>query len=292
MKDIARRLIQRAPLKLRRQAHFLKAHHRLPNLRRPRTFSEKVNWRILRDRRDLISWTCDKLEMKSYASASGAGVEVPKTLWTGTDVSELERFDFPERWILKANHRSQCVYPGVGQPELSTLREATSGWLDNWQAEQLGEWAYSKATPLIMLEEWIGDGPDAPSDYKFFVFAGRVEMIQLDVNRFSGHEVRLYNRDWHPLGASKGLWKDAAVIPAPENLHEMIQIAESLGSPFDFMRIDLFSTSRGVYFGETTPYPGGGLSPFSPRAFDLELGMKWLLPDDSARSSVSPRDAK
>jgi hypothetical protein len=33
------------------------------NFRRPRTFNEKVNWRILNDRRDRIVAACDKMRM-------------------------------------------------------------------------------------------------------------------------------------------------------------------------------------------------------------------------------------
>lgn len=213
--------------------------------------------------------------MKEFASKSLSGVKVPRTLWAGTDLQELDQFDFPDRWILKANHRSQCVYIGEGKPNTSTLMQATQGWLDDWQAAQLGEWAYSSANPAIILEEWIGDGANVPEDYKFFVFHGRVELIQLDQDRFTGHQMSLYDRDWRPIRASKALWKNAEEILAPKNLEKMIDIAESLGKQFDFMRIDLFNTKAGIYFGETTPYPGGGLSRFEPRSFDLELGRKW-----------------
>ena len=277
MKNLARRMIRLVPLPLRRRLYFLKAHHRWPRLGHPLTFNEKVNWRILNDRSESLEWTCDKLLMKEFASKSPSGVMVPKTLWAGTNLEELAALDFPERWILKANHRSQCVYIGEGQPSASVLGSATEGWLDDWQAAQLGEWAYSSATPVIILEEWIGNGAHVPEDYKFFVFHGRVEMIQLDQDRFTGHQMSLYDRNWRPVEASKALWKDAGRVSKPVNLEQMISIAESLGRQFDFMRIDLFDTDSGIYFGETTPYPGGGLSRFKPRSFDLELGRKWKL---------------
>lgn len=278
MKSVIRSILTKMPLQPRRQLYFLKAHRAWPNFSSPKTFNEKVNWRIINDRREVLSWTCDKLRMKDFAQKSDAAVSVPRTLWSGTDISELVDLSFPDRWILKANHRSQCVFPGKGSPDLDTLQAATDGWLDNWQGNQLGEWAYEFARPLILLEEWIGNDDEPPSDYKFFVFHGRVELIQLDQNRFSGHQIALYDRGWNPLGATKGLWEDAGVTPEPAHLQEMIEIAESLGKDFDFMRIDLFDTDFGIFFGETTPYPGGGLSPFEPKSFDLELGSKWSLP--------------
>jgi hypothetical protein len=58
----------------------------------------------------------------------------------------------------------------------------------------------------------------------------------------------------------------------------MIKLAEEIAAEFDFMRVDLFDTPHGVFFGETTPYPGSGLSPFSPNSFDYFLGSHWSLP--------------
>ena len=51
MKTVGRRLIKHAPLALKRKLYFLKAHHRWPNLGQPVSFNEKVNWRIVYDRR-------------------------------------------------------------------------------------------------------------------------------------------------------------------------------------------------------------------------------------------------
>src|ERR1700742_3390832 len=48
------------PLRLRRQVLYARHQRRLLNLRNPERFTEKVNWRIVRDRRELLAWTCDK----------------------------------------------------------------------------------------------------------------------------------------------------------------------------------------------------------------------------------------
>ncbi len=57
------------PLPARRRYLYLAGHRRLPRLRNPRTFTEKISWRILHDRRPTLAWTCDKLAMKDYARA-------------------------------------------------------------------------------------------------------------------------------------------------------------------------------------------------------------------------------
>lgn len=279
------------PVRLRRRLLYLKAHRRLLNLTEPITFNEKVNWRILHDRRPLLAWTCDKVEMKRNVALLDSAVLIPRTLWQGTDLQELKDRSFPDRWILKANHRSQCVYIGRGRPDLEALSEATDGWMTSFQATNLGEWAYEVANPSFLLEEWIGDEDQPPSDYKFFVFHGVVRMIQVDEDRFQQHRLSLFTRDWERIQASKDLWDGTSTVGRPANLPEMIRIAESAARNFDFMRIDLFDTPNGVYFGETTPYPGGGLSPFSPKSFDSELGAFWHLPNLSTRDQQRSSEA-
>ena len=61
----ANKTIQRTlPQRLKRHVLFLRFHRKWGNFAHPRTFSEKVNWRILYDRRPELTWTCDKLESK------------------------------------------------------------------------------------------------------------------------------------------------------------------------------------------------------------------------------------
>ncbi len=41
-----------------------------------------------------------------------------------------------------------------------------------------------------------------------------------------------------------------------------------------------------VWFGELTPYPGGGVIRYEPREFDHELGAYWTLPSRRAVSAA------
>ncbi|HEY1969484.1 MAG TPA: ATP-grasp fold amidoligase family protein [Pseudonocardia sp.] len=266
------------PLPIRRHILYTKSHRRLPNLRNPKRFSEKTNWRIVFDRRELLAWTCDKQRMKEMV-AQISGLYIPQTLWFGTDVRELGDVDLPDWWVLKPNHRSQAIYFGRGQaPEAASLTKITRDWMRDVQAKELGEWAYSRARPAMIAEEWIG-GHEPPEDYKFFVFNGEPLFVQVDTTRFTGHRRSFYRiPDWEPVDVVH-LYPPAPPVPKPAHLNEMVRIASGVGSPFDFMRVDLYDTERhGVTFGETSPYPEGGLGPFQPAAFDIELGRAWTLP--------------
>lgn len=274
--------ICKLPVGVRRRALFACSNRRIPHFKNPLTFNDKVNWRILYDRRQLLEWTCDKLVMKEHARGV-SGLYIPRTLWAGTDLHELASAGLQEHWILKPNHRTGHVYFGHGQPDIEQLSVVTAAWLRPFEAENLGEWAYSKARPMLLAEEVLGTPGSPPPDYKFFVFDGDVAAIQVDVGRHSIHQRRLYLPDWSPLNVQYGKYALPALEPPPAGLDRMLAAAAELGSGFDFIRVDLYNISGTVYFGEFTPYPTSGLDRFIPASFDTELGARWKLPEQSHR---------
>lgn len=260
---------------------FYRAHNRFPRLRRPSTFTEKINWRVLFDRRDLLSWTCDKLQMKEEARRRDPDIAVPRTIWHGTDLAELAALPLPERWVLKANHASQRVHLGTGRPSVAELERVTEGWLErSFQDTSYREWAYAHAARCLVVEEWIGDADGtAPPDLKFFCFDGEVAMIAIHLSRFSDHTVAFYDPSWRKLPVTVPGNPAVPDVPEPENLDALLDHARRLSAGFDFIRVDLYNTARGVYLGEFTPYPASGFVVFEPTTFDQDLGRLWTLPD-------------
>lgn len=257
--------------------------------REPRTFNEKVNWRVLYDRRDRIGAVCDKLRMKEMARAAypGADLLIPKTLWAGTDLREAPDLTALPPWVLKPNHSSGHVLFGPdADTDVATLERLTRPW---WKRTplNLGEWGYSQAEPLLLLEERIPT-PDGvpPVDYKFFVFDGRVELIQVNRDRFGSQTATFLDTDWNRLPVC---WRIMPVAdePRPPELETMLRMASELGADWDFIRVDLYAVDGSVWFGEYTPYPGSGYLRYRPRRFDFEQGRHWTLPDlDATPASV------
>ncbi|HET6732823.1 ATP-grasp fold amidoligase family protein [Mycobacterium sp.] len=275
-----RRLLGVLPVPLVRHAFHLTMIHKPGNFRQPRTFNEKVNWRILYDRRDRIVAACDKMRMKAMARAAylGADLRIPETYWYGTDLRDAPDLAGLPPWVLKPNHSSGHVVLGPDpQTDVAALLEQTRDWWKRTPLE-LGEWGYGEARPLLLLEERIPtrDG-SPPADYKFFVFDGRVELIQVNRGRFDDQTATFLDADWNRLPVR---WRIRPVAdePRPAELDTMLEIARTLGSGWDFIRVDLYAVDGSVWFGEYTPYPGGGLLRYTPRQFDAEQGRHWQLP--------------
>jgi hypothetical protein len=200
-------------------------------------------------------------------------------VWSGTDVGALAAEDLPERWVLKPNHGTMRVHIGAGRPDVAELRRITAGWLDEPLYRSRGEWVYSQARRLLLVEEFLGSG-EPPVDHKFLAFDGRVELVQVDTGRFGDHRRRLYTRDWTPVDVVEDV-APGPLAPPPATLPRMLEVADTLGAAFDFVRVDLYDVDGEVWFSELTPYPGGGLDRFDP-ALDELLGRRWRLPPRSA----------
>ncbi len=264
----------------RREFWYVQKYRRLGRLRHPVLFTEKINWRILYDRRPILAWTCDKLRMKDEAALHG--VATPKTYWHGQDLRELVGVQLPQWWVLKPNHRCGLVHFGHGPitaSDVPKLEALSRGWLDDFEATRLGEWAYSQARRFLLVEEMLGDAESPPADYKIYVFDGRPHLITMATDRHRLLALRHYTASWQPLPFDFGQ-HTAALAPPPPNLETMLHAAGRLAAPFDFMRVDLYNVNGVVYLGEFTPYPNGGWHPKLPVELDRELGALWPLPTE------------
>lgn len=61
----------------------------------------------------------------------------------------------------------------------------------------------------------------------------------------------------------------------PDNLTDMIKVAEELSKGFKFLRVDLYNVEDKIYFGELTFYPAAGMGAFVPEEWDEKLG-NWI----------------
>lgn len=269
-----RRLLTPIPDSMLRQIMYRRRFGRWGNFKTPERFTEFLTQRMLQDRSPDIAWTCDKRAMKKFAAEHTPWINVPETLWHGDDLDQLDLSTLPDHWVIKPNHRSKAVHFGDRGTTLDELRRVTKGWLLPYDRIAVGEWAYTQARREIIIEPRIGGGLPL-TDFKIFVFHGRVRILHTDLGRFTDdfQEV-FYDRDWEPLDITNGLSR-GAVAPRPKNFDQMVRAAEALGSGYDFMRVDLYNLDGELWFGELTPYPSGGMDPFSPDSVDLQLGAWW-----------------
>ncbi|MEX5300225.1 ATP-grasp fold amidoligase family protein [Kocuria sp. CPCC 205292] len=274
-----RKLLPHLPMKVKRHVLWWMTYRR-PVPRNPQTFMEKVHWRITNDRREIIARGGDKVEMKKHAASACPSVLIPETLWYGDDLDSIADTDWGCEWVLKPISGAGYAEFGHGSLLSSGI---DLGAVKSWRYEEAvtvqGEWAYSQARSGYLIERKIPtSNGDLPNDHRFFVFDGVVKLVQVDSPRFQGVRRRFYTPEWEPLEDRHGDKRLADVVSRPVNLNVMLRMASEIGAEYDFIRVDLYDTPDGIYFGEITPYPTGGLTKFSNHQFDLKLGRAWILP--------------
>lgn len=282
LRPLHRRIAGSLPPMLRRSYLYTAGTGRILNVRSPRTFCEKINWRILEDRRPRLVEVCDKLRMKEIARDAVASEEmlrIPRTLWHGTDVREIPAALWSGDWVLKPNHSSGRVLLSPDSRDPEQIHRATVNWLEEEQFSRLGEWGYSRARRLILMEEMI-PGVQPLTDYKIHCFDGEPAYTLALMGRFDARRppaCTAFDNRWVPQSVR---FDDSGAvdIERPRRLGDMLEVARRLSAGWDYLRVDLYAIGEDIWFGELSPYPGGGVMKISPSSFDRHLGDLWTLP--------------
>jgi hypothetical protein len=259
-----------------------KSAHKEFCLFKPRTFNQKLFYKMIYDRRPLLITFADKLEAREYVRAKIGGDILVELLAVADRPEEIKFEQLPQPFVLKANHGSGYVriVRDKSREDESGLRRTCWQWLSLNYGESTGEWVYKSIPPKIMVESFLDAGNgEPPNDYKFFVFNGKVFMIQVDMDRFTGHRRDLFTTEWKRLDVRYVHPSANRLIPKPACLETMLKMAECLGAEVDFVRVDLYEVGGRVFFGELTNFPENGGGRFQPREFDALLGAQWQIDD-------------
>lgn len=252
-------------------SRFKRTFGRYPNIRAPRTFSEKMATRKAFDSNPIFATWCDKLAARRWAADRLGRDMAPRVLCAGDAVPAI----LPPQFMAKANHGSgwfkafDLMQPGA---DTAAIREEMAGWLARSYGEDKHEEAYSEARRAVILEELL---PDV-RDVRAFVFDGRVEVIMTEAAyRAPGHVRDFYDRENQWLPASQ-LVANNPTRTRIDDIAPAIAAAETLGRGVDHVRVDFVESRGRLYFVEMTPFASGGNLPFSA-GFDEWLGEFWTM---------------
>lgn len=251
-----------------------------PDIDNPTKSNEKIQHRKFRRYDTRYSEISDKHAVRSLV-AEKIGEEILTDVYHITDDPESIPFDsLPDRYVVKPNHMSgQILFVDSNDNvDVEEIKRQCVQWLEATYGQSKGEYWYADIPPKILVEENLNrNSHNLLKDYKFYVFHGRVEYIQVNSNRFTNLEQRFYDRDWKPYDFVR-VYPLASPIDKPCNLARMIDVAETLAGEFDFMRVDLYQLEDGlIKFGELTPAPGSGIEPFKPPQVNVIFGEYWNL---------------
>jgi hypothetical protein len=270
-------LIETLPPEASLKLQFVRYQRRIPNFRKPRLFTEKVQYRKLHDRNPMLPLYADKVTAKHLVADILGSEWVIPTLWSGTALPPREERNWPLPYVIKANHGCEMniFVRSAADQNWDEIESKVNEWLSiSYYNKVRQEWLYSQIRPQILIEPFIGNSEELPIDFKFFVLNGRAEYIQVDTGRENEHNHRraFYDRSWNKQPFTLKYPLAESTLPKPASLERMMAAAERLAKDTPFARVDFYEIGGNPLFGEMTFYPSSGLAAFSPFEYDQLLG--------------------
>lgn len=256
----------------------IRFHKRFPNLRDPKTLSEKIAWRKLHDRDPRMPALADKIGVKELMAARfGADFVIP-TMAVFESEREIDFGALSYPCLIKANHGSNMNLFLMARPaNENKVRARLRRFLRMKYYAVREEWAYSHVKPRLLVEPYINGGNHGLVDYKVHTFHGRAYAIEIVTDRYTAHYGAMFDTDWNEIPCLFGAAKGPNPIPRPSQLERMIAYAEQIGQEFSYVRVDFYEIAGKAVFGEITFYPGGGVDVVEPPEYDLIFGNQWDL---------------
>ena len=250
------------------------------NLECPQTFSEKLQWLKLYDRKPEYTRMVDKYEAKKYVADIIGDEYIIPTLAVYNSTAEIDLDALPDRFVLKCTHDSGSV--AICKDKKTFKRDEAFAMLERglkknyfWENR---EWPYKNVKPRIIAETYMEDiGTGELRDYKFFCFDGKVKALFIAEDRQGDEETKFdfFDADFHHLDIRNG-HPNANVPPAkPLSFEKMKEMAEKLSQNIPHLRVDFYEANGKIYFGELTFSHWSGFTPFEPEEWDLTFG-QWL----------------
>lgn len=247
------------------------------NLKDPQTFTEKLNWLKLYDRKPEYTMMADKYAVREYiAEKIGEEYLVPLVgVWDS--VEEIDFDSLPEKFVLKCNHDNGVIIcTDKSKLDIEKTKKELQYHLSRDYYKKCREWPYKDIERKIICEEYISQpGEVSLIDYKFFCFNGKVKLLFVATGRSVDTRFDFFDSDFNHLPIFN-VHKNADYnIEKPKNFKKMIEISEKLSKDIPHVRIDLYCLNGKVFFSEMTFHHFGGFHPLEPENWEYQLG-DWL----------------
>ena len=263
---------------------FRKMFGREIDLINPKDINEKILWLSLYS--DISEWSrmADKYAVRSYVEEIGLGKYLVELYGKWDRAEDVEWEKLPRQFVLKSNNGSGTVklVPDKTKLDIPATIELMKTWLNKKVASSTTEFHYDSIMPCVIAEELLDFSKDCNKstsaiDYKIWCFNGRAYYVWACANRDEeATDVALFDREWNYL-PEKSVFNEhyreqKELVKKPDNLEEMLDVAEKLAKPFPVVRVDLYNINGRICFGEMTFTSLGGTMDFYTQDCLYEMG--------------------
>lgn len=263
---------------------FTKNLNYRPDFKAPKSFNEKVNFRMLRDKNPLYTQFANKLAVRDYVSRTIGNEYLVPILATYKNANEIIIDDLPECFVLKCSHDSGSSVICNNKAEFNwpKAKDKLAFHLTKNLYYITRERHYKNIPARIICEEYIDlfankNKKLVPETCRVHCFSGKPVYAEIDYTDELGNEfTNIYDVNWQLQPVTFGYPNMLDPVPEPPLFKEMLRLAEILVTPFDYCRADfLMSDENTLYFSELTFAPNAGRTEISPLSWDFKLGELW-----------------
>ena len=253
-----------------------------PDFKHPKRYTEKLQLYKMKYRNPVMGQCVDKYEVRAFVEGKGLGNILNQCYGIFDDANDIDIDSLPKSFVAKTTDGGGGLNVIIVRDKNSLDKDQFRKDLNHWKGNLFKmdpgrEWAYTQMkSSRIIVEELLEDdttGDGSIDDYKLMCFNGKFRCLWVDKGRYSDHHRGFWDEN---LNFLKGVYSDHDTFenpPAlPENMNEMVAIAEKLSEDFPYARVDLYNIKGRIYFGEITFYPWSGYVKFTPDEFDYTLG--------------------
>jgi len=245
-----------------------------PNFKNPKSFNEKINHIKLYSNNSLRKLVADRIKVREYVKEKAPECDLINILWSGETFTQKDYDNLPQRFVIKANHGSGMVLViNKEKDDFDTIYQETEKWKKLDYGKITRQFVYEDLPKTIIVEEFINFDSKVVPDYKFMCINGKIEFIQVDLDRFEDHSRNLYDGNFNRISGMLE-YKQGEDLEKPKLFEEAKIIAKKLSEDFDFLRVDLYILGDIIYFGELTNTSGNGYDRFYPKELDYKYGFK------------------
>ncbi len=221
-------------------------------------------------------------KLKGYKIARECNVRTAIIYGVYSSPDEVEWEELPDKFVIKPQrgcsesgvfplvYQESKLYVDLLRHEVGTLEDFIAKYREGTRLEKGGH------SLGLWIEELIAD--PIPYDWKFYTFNGEIGIIRQYARTRRPKVTKFWTKNFEeiPDVAKKvRTYQIDNSLPGPIHPSELIAGAKCISKKvkYPFVRVDLYDTCKGVYFGEITPHPG--MEILLNNEWDEELGKLW-----------------
>ena len=254
----------------------------------PKTFSEKLQWLKLYNRKPEYTTMVDKHAVKEHVAKIIGKEYIIPTLGVWERPEDIDWDSLPNKFVLKTTHggggSGVVICKDKNTFDKANAIAKLKKNLNECIYKSLREWPYKNVKKRIMAEAFIEDtDPEKKNsdltDYKFYCFNGDPLIMMLSVGRYSDNLCfDYYDMQWNKLPLVWDRPNSNINHLCPPCFEEMKNLCKKLSNAIPHVRCDFYIIDNVPLFGELTFFDSSGFSKFQDSSWNERLGSMLKLP--------------